>query len=405
MKELFSNSLRKFSLSIDIVNEEIWKNTLKTIVNYLDQLLNIYLYGLLKSQLVNDNPGLNTFWHKNGKNRSYEIMKDGKYKGQVSYAFDKDTKLWIVAGTEKKPLFLNDAADFINLWDNRAQELPSDFPEFDATHKKKIMTSIILPLKRTNVDKPWGILNLESEKRLFPSQLDKNELENIVTSMSTLYHLKVVNEEMLDRSQRSLDKTNTLVQKSIFEKQKQKTGRKKENAIFVAYADKADEEVISIIRKAVKNFENKIKPYFWKDMNRIGNTFDLIWEKINSCCLGICYFAECIKQNKYGEQKNTNEQKETKDCIEFRYNPNVLVEAGMMQAITTIENEGEKEENIKAFDWLPIRESSMENIYYLYPQKAVIVERDKTGKISNPEDIATKIKSHLKHYLHQNNIK
>ena len=198
---------------------------------------------------------------------------------------------------------------------------------------------------------------------------------------------------MMDRSKRSLDKIDDMVQHHQIPKNPL---REKENAVFVAYADNVDEEVISIIRKVINNFDQKIKPCFWKDLTHLGNTFDLIWEKINSCCLGICYFAERVGGIKHSDQGKGI------DLRKFRYNPNVLVEAGMMQAISVIEKS--KKEGTKPFKWLPIRESSMENIHYLYQQKAVIIERDKSGKISNPEDIYSIIKKHIEDYIQEYGI-
>jgi len=373
MNGTFGKNLKNFALSVDIVTPDIFQNTLELIKEYLDESLNIAAYGLLEKTVVGGGDGLKAIWHPGGRSWSDPIWnREGEYYGQVAYVFDKMIKLWVVA-VDKKAL-LSETAEYKNLWAKNNSASQKEIPKFIQNHENAIRTAIVLPLC-IKPRKPFGVLNLESGDRLIPTKSVTGELDCIAEAISILYELKNVYEEMIRRTKNALKNLEPLA----------KLGMWRENAIFLSSADNVDDEVISIIKDVINRDFPDVKLYYWKDIHQLGNAHEQIWGYLSKCRLGICYFAEQVDQSERRQKV-------------FQYNLNVLYEAGMMQTLS------KSTEGNAVFEWLPIREESLPNLFDIDPQRTVIIERDETGEIKNEQKLRKDISNHIRTCLEDDQI-
>ncbi len=133
--------------------------------------------------------------------------------------------------------------------------------------------------------------------------------------------------------------------------------------LFFAYASKADKQVVAEIQKVLKEFEAHFELCDWQDINQTGEINGQIIREISRCRYGICYLSE-------------EEDVEGKRSKNFVDNSNVLIEAGMLQAL-----KGGKEGRRQ--NWIPIREK----IEYTTPlpfdfsgQRTIMVPREEDGR-------------------------
>lgn len=107
--------------------------------------------------------------------------------------------------------------------------------------------------------------------------------------------------------------------------------------MFVATSRNADRRVTGEIQKVLDQFDDRMDVVYWRDISKSGNISKQIIEEISKSKFGLCYFSEPATP---GGQK-----------CKYRDNPNVLFEAGMMQALTN-------SPNAHPTGWLPVREKS-----------------------------------------------
>ena len=98
----FGTYLKNISLSIDIVNDETFKRVKEEMEDYFAKL-DIKFFEFLVPANIEDKPGLKTVWHTGGENWNKKLKDgNGEYQGQISYSYDLNKKLCIVAATGGK---------------------------------------------------------------------------------------------------------------------------------------------------------------------------------------------------------------------------------------------------------------------------------------------------------------
>lgn len=114
--------------------------------------------------------------------------------------------------------------------------------------------------------------------------------------------------------------------------------------MFIAASRNADRRVTGEIQKVLDQFVDRMEVVYWRDISKSGNISTQIIEEISKSKFGLCYFSEPATS---GDQKcKPGDQK-----YKYRDNPNVLFEAGMMQALTN-------SPNAHPTGWIPVREKS-----------------------------------------------
>ncbi|MEP0266318.1 TIR domain-containing protein [Dokdonia sp.] len=316
----FAEHLKNISLSIDIVNDITFTRVKTEMTEYFKKL-DIQFFEFLVPSIVEDSQGLNTFWHIGGKPWSKRIKDDtGKYKGQISYSFDRDMKLCIVATNNAK---LSEATGYNNLWKDQNEIIK--LPQYEDLSNSPTYSSIMIPVKDRS-DNMLGIFNFEFGNNIEITMSLQEELELLTQAFSNLYVLNRANNTQRVNTNKVLSSLSKLSSFSVnFKKPK----------IFVATSGKADQNVVKSIQKVLDNYKDKVTIKYWYKSRKPGSIIREIMDDIENCTFGICYLSDCIKDGNH-----------------FHYpdNPNVIFEAGMLHGLSRLAANGPK-------NWIPIREA------------------------------------------------
>lgn len=202
----------------------------------------------------------------------------------------------------------------------------------------------------------FGFICLESNDSLEINSTAKDELERIADALGIILWLYDSCRHRLSCSQSAF--------RDILEwagQQRHLTPLSKAK-VFVASSNRADEEVIGVIRGVIGTFSSDIEEVYWQNINEQGNISLQILKEISSCTFGICYFSEpdCSGNAAAG----------------YKDNPNVLFEAGMLHALTNSPI-GSPE------NWIPIREENSPNAPFDFAQQRILkITRLNNGSIN-----------------------
>lgn len=353
MNHTFGNHLERFAHAVDIVSDNVFFNALELVRRYLRDTLSIQYCELLVPIPIDGRPGLKSEWHPGGEGWASSIRNEsGDYNGQISYAFDKQRRAWMVAVDRNE---LRDTA-CEDLWNSG---IPSEkIPAFVHLNDKPIKTSIMCPLRAD--EQRLGILNFESTIHLRPTKTLTEEIRRITDSIAYLLILKKAHQFQCESTGKALGVLDQSTRLPLTDKDR----------VFVASSGKGDAVVTGIITRTLAEFDVEVA--YWKVDTHIGNIQDYLWNKISTSVLGVCYLSE------------PNERSS------FRYtdNRNVLFEAGMMHALS------KSGEVMKG--WIPIREKDSPPLPFDFgSEKIVEVPRNSNFEI-NEDWLQATLRSHLK---------
>jgi hypothetical protein len=342
----FINELRHFSRSIDIVDESTYQDIKKLITDFFSEKLGFCFVEILKSEVQRNSRReiLRTYWTfpKTDNIDDPVIDSSGNPTTQTSYSYFYKSGYWIVS-KDKCPLM--NANGYIDLWGSNLESIPG----YQSANQFNIYTSVIVPIRQKN--KIWGIINLESEISSWPNVLSNKsdsiskDINSIVEAFSTLTQLYEGSIVQRENTKLAIEDLKT----SLRNEKPKGNGCPK---IFVASSNSADEEVLGLIRKVLDQgeFRNRIETVFWKDLHKVGDIREQIWNELHKCAYGICYFSEPNTRNEYPD---------------FVDNPNVIFEAGFQHSKSSGKN-----------NWIPIRESNSTSIPFdIAGNRILIVER------------------------------
>jgi hypothetical protein len=276
------------------------------------------------------------------------LDSQGHYKGQATYAYERDRPLWITA--PDKGLLNKNPDRCVDQW-SHCEELPPyvDYGEGEGYSK----TSIIIPLRYGQ--KVFGFLNLE-----FPEYYEfcRNARDELLSLTESLGRIISLHETSIERSMGTQEAFSTLETElsTPFSPLQKPT-------VFLATSSKADEAVVGIIRKVLGEYHIHFNVSYWKTISTSGNINFQILEAIASSRYGVCYLSEQIPR----EGNNAR----------FRDNANVLFEAGMLHALTN-DPQG------KPDAWIPIREAATVTgavPFDFASERIVEVPRDSNGTL------------------------
>ena len=346
-KRTFGESLSHFVRSIDIVDTSTKEDILSVIESYLNNELGIRFFNFYVQGSIDQKVGLlQTNWGRGASDRHSFSIRDmeGNYQGQVSFCFDRETLLWIVAPNEGQ---LNSAETYVDL-SNHAKQ--SEIPYYVKRTDYKIRTSIIRPVK--DESQIYGVIEFKSVKYLEYSKKVAEELRKISEAISTLYLLNKAYESQRRNTKREIDYLSELKNAGddLLHLIKPK--------IFIASSSRAETDVIESIRNVLHEFEQKVEVIYWKDIGDSGIISSQILREIKECRYGICYFSEPFE----GEVEK-----------KYKDNANVLIQAGMLSMLSH-END---------FDsWIPIRETNSGPVPFDFASnRTLTVRRLSTGKL------------------------
>ena len=356
MSETFGIRLKRFALSVDIVDENIFKQTWELIRKYLTEQLEPTYMALLVEGQVNDKPGLWARECSAGGNLSFSLMKgEDEYNGLAAYSFGEGKPLWLVS-PDKEPLDLNTSIK--DKW-SKAENLP----RFDRPSDAGIRSVVFVPLRQGG--RTIGVLDLQSTQY--------NEITNKITKellllADTIAVILTLSETFKSQRDHTVEAIN-LHSKALSEESWPILTKPK---IFVASSGNADATVMGAIRSVLDEFSEQLDVHYWKDSSTSGNINLDILQQVKESQFGLCYFSEPVNDPKGTYQDNVN----------------VVFEAGMFQSQT----------NPNVTDdptgWIPIREPeplSPPPPFDFAQQRMIIVER-----LANENANIDKLKGSLK---------
>lgn len=367
MNQSFGDRLLQFANSVDILEEQTYNKICKVIENYTEKTLEIKNVQIMVEAKIGENEvALKQYELQPTPNEVIIKIRDkgGEYAGQTSCAFDQKSPLWIVSKNDKTSLIKSD--DYQDLW-SEVKEIPK---YYNIGTDDPIKTSIIIPLRlQRSRELVFGVINFETEEYLEITEQAKCELSKIAETVSILLQLQW---------SRGSQKNNTITVIDMLEKSLQEESIPKltKPRIFLASSEKAQIDVIGVVRKVMSEYSDKMDVVYWKDMDNPGNINKQLLEAISSSRYGICYFSEIM-----------DESFQTDD-IKYRDNSNVLFEAGMMHGKTDDVSD-------TPISWIPIREEmSLKAPFDFASERMIGVPRLPNG-VLNKEEFEEKFKNRI----------
>lgn len=369
MSETFGHRLKQFALAVHIVDEDTFQHVWELVRGYVSRDLELTYWALLVESEVDHNPGLQAHECSTGNKPSFSVRTaEGSYSNLAAYAFAEAKKLWIVS-PDGQPL--GPGTHLRDDWSD-AENLPTYHQSRDVS----IRTAILIPLRWKG--RTLGVLDLQMSQYYEATKIAKRELELLVEILSVLLFLSEANQIQRQHTRQAINALQKVLQEGNWP-------LLTKPQIFVASSGRADGAVMGTIRSVLKDFEDRLRIYYWKESSETGNINWEILRQVKASRFGLCYFSEPVEDNVKGDKGG------------FRYqdNANVVFEAGMFQSLT----------NPAATDdptgWIPVRESprlSPPPPFDFAQQRMIIVERLADNK-PNLERLQTDLKERIERLL------
>ncbi len=360
------DAFKRFALSVDIVNDYMKDDIQEILKNICINILGASFYEIQINTFNRDTNAfsdLTTVWsNENGITNPIKTS-DGKYKGQTTFAFAKNLKLWI---NDKKGDILNESTECVDFWP-KSNSQSNNLPKYWVYGNNNYKTSVILPLSFDGENSPFGVINLEFKNNYICSDVNKGIFKNLAKSVAIITHSYNVRKQQTINTKKTLEELKRLTRTrvSILDKP----------TVFVAFPMNCENDVIKLISKISKEFTNQYEFIFWDKINKSGSIDKQLIDDITKSKYGIIYFSQKYEDGSY------------------RDNPNVVFEAGMFHAMTS---EKLSPEPVR---WIPIREEMSGSIPFDFAhQRIIVIKRDKTNKIKKNKDVEKAIIERLKEF-------
>jgi hypothetical protein len=361
--ETFASHLENFALTIDIVDSRTADDVWRIAERYLKKYLSIDFVSLKVETLANNEAALTTVRGPYKGNQTYNLLIDGDPSGQTSYSALNNRRLWLV--DSNKELLSSSSANHLDLWHGA-----DDFPKSPAAKRETIRTSIFLPVEKN--ERVVAIVECESERYLEPTEGAKDELARLA---EMIYRVHMLSQSYKTGSENTTEAVNRL-DLSLQEGQWPEFARPQ---MFIATSGNADKKVTGQIKKVLDEFADRMDVVYWKKISRSGNVTKQIVEEISRSKFGLCYFSE--------PDTAPNDPKH-----KYRDNPNVVFEAGMLQALTN-------SPNAQPTGWIPVREKSSPDAPFDFAAERILtVDRSQDGEL-NEDAFQEKLKDRVANLL------
>jgi hypothetical protein len=300
----FGDHLDQFAQTVDIVTDEVYRDVLLLVERYFRQNLDSSFFAVVVEKIHEAKPWLvgewpeRRWWNK-------PMREGGDYSCQVALAYETGKMLWIVGkdAAGRTGAALGEADSYEDLLKRVG---PDRIPKYAQIEEEPSRTSVIIPL--VVEDTPFGVINVESKRRLKPTPAWRQELEKLAKAVAILNRLK----ETYKLQIRSTQEAKHRLEHGSF------VPVVASRRMFLACSSRADDEVIGIMKEVFSDHEEDFELDHWT-VPETGNIHEKIWERLSACTFGTCYFSEPAEGTTH----------------RFRDNPNVLFEAGMLFALRT----------------------------------------------------------------------
>jgi len=349
----FAGQLTHFAESVDIVDDARFDNVRDLVYRYVSNQLSGEYFELLRQESGGNGDRqswLRTFWSSAERQHVWPIHSEGdSYTNPVTDAFDNDRPMWIVSPA-KDPL--DQADQQHDLWSGTA-----NLSRYRPSSNQSIRTVVILPL---SLQRRYGVYCIESSRYIEITDAAKLELRRLADALAMLYRLWEVNKIQVAGTDHAIGDLRELLQAAKFP-------RLAKPHFFVAFSHKADETVKLIIRDTLNEFAAKLEYTDWTQMDAPGNINTQIAKEILESRFGICYLSE-------------PDDDSSAEAHQYRDNPNVVFEAGMLHARTTAAADADGGEPA---GWIPVREQeSPPPPFDFAAERIVQVPRSRAGELN-----------------------
>jgi hypothetical protein len=350
----FASHLQHFARSVDIVDRDTLDNVRDIIFSYLkDEFGALYLDFSIQYP-VNRAPGLRTIWSSSDRDYSLQIKDSGgAYASQAALCYESKQPMWIVGADQRA---LRVTADYQDMWSDMT-DLPAYRPPLD---DRALFTSVLIPVRRPN-DRILGVMVVESSAYQDIADFDKEEFLALADAWGVLYDLREYNDIQARGTRDAVDHLRKIKDSAGFP-QMGKT------QVFLAFSDRADNQVVGIIAQEIGKLAGPPKIVKWRDIEESGRITTQIDDVIHTSRFGVCYLSEPGGGAAYQD------------------NANVLIEVGMFH-----EREVAQQQAI----CLLVREKqSPESPFDIRDQRMVYVPRD--NGVLNKEALMADLEVRLK---------
>ncbi|CAM1342409.1 hypothetical protein [Tenacibaculum amylolyticum] len=341
------DAFRRFSLSVDIINDNNKQQINQILENISKNIIGATFFEVQFRSRTNTTKQeyLTTIWSNKQEaiGQIFDVRINNELRGQISYALENNTKLWVVSEDGN---VLNPNSKCIDLWSS-SSNLPKYWKYIDDKDHK---TSVILPLKHKGMHDPIGVVNFEFENFHEINPNFKKIFETLSKSITTLLYSYQARNHQSNNTKRAVNEILDLTQKQNH------ILRKPE--VFIAYSSRSLPDVIDVIKEIEARYEQKFKFVWWNEINKTGNIDKQLIKAITTSKLAIAYFSE------------------PKEDGSFVDNANVLFEAGMFHALSN------KDIANEPVFWIPIREKHNEKIPFDFAHERIIeVQRNQDNSL------------------------
>lgn len=346
----FGEELLQFSKTVDILNKNLFFRVKQIINEYAFERWGIKYVKIMRLKLDTDGNRIleKFFWDEyTGSGYKGEIVNVDRSKGQMAFVIAQKKPAWITC--VDKISDLNKCTEYVDCWSDL-----NGIPKYKSIMENEEMrTSIIVPFyeEMANEEKYLrGVANFETPKFVSFNDECEREIRYLTDTIAELLNLYTVRERQESNTNFAITKLRHKL--NVF------PTIHRENKVFVASSLRGEKDVKKVIIQVLREEFPKIQIENWEENHETGSVTEAIFNKIETCRYGICYFSE-------------------KDPERHQYtdNINVIFEAGLMHA------------KFRSFVdekplWIPIREKESPNFPLdVKDFNTIIVPRDENGQL------------------------
>jgi hypothetical protein len=345
--QTFAFQLRHFARSVDVVDAEIFDRVRLLVYKYVKNELRAEYFEVLNETTVDNEPALKMFWSSDDVGHLWRVRSgSNQYTNAVAQAFALGRPIWLTT-SDGRPISPDQQCD--DEWSG-LQVAP-----YEPCAKTGVRTVVAVPAHR----RTKSIYLFESTRRFGITDVAKTELDLLGNSLAILMELYENNRVQSQMTYSAIEELQELLDSARFP-------RLTRPHFFVAFSNRADREVTTIISEVLRDHREKVDFTDWSAMKEAGNISAQISREITRSRFGVCYFSEPSPS-------------EGNDSASYIDNPNVVFEAGMLHALTAASNANDGSEPA---GWIPIREKESPPAPFDFAsERTLIVPRHVDGEL------------------------
>lgn len=354
----FGEHFKQFALSVDVIDPAQFQQVQQALIDYVKDSLGAAQVALfIGAPLQKRIPGMTEAEGWSSPHFPLDpglrplVGDSGAYQRQIALALADERDLWVVSESERPLALDNPGRDL--LAPAGSGELPAFYP---APNSPGSMTAIAWNARSVRPRRA-AVLVIEWRKVVRPGAALRAEIDCLADGAGRLQAVYDYTREM---STRGTIRAIEYLRKGVH-------GRGQIDLVetlFFAYSDTADQAVVEAVRDVSQEFEPNVRLHDWRRDGRAGSIWEHTTGAIRAARYGVAYLSEPAAG--VGEKR-------------FGDNLNVIMEAGMLHAVTSMKTVDRADPRA---GWIPIREEeSAPPPFNLAGLRMLIVPRTRDQKL------------------------